>query len=383
MLIFGQRHLRHVLTKYVQHYNQRRPHQALNLSPPHPPAPVIDLAEQRRIRPKTDPRRTDQRVRTSRIDPQQAAGHRRYGVLSPYTIQLRAEAAAKIDDSEFKGCGTRSAVTLIGNPAPAAMLSRMINWPEHDASLAELLEMLTSPDPVVRDDQAYTVLVTGVRRGELDERLGELGDRLVAMFGHPEIQARAFAPVILAAVVHRDAEAGGLDDGTVRRWRAAFAGWWPAESDVRGWGGALGWLHAVAHGADLAGAFGASPRSSAADLAELLRVIARRFVAATGYQYAHLEEDRVARAMIRILARPELTAEDATGWLSIVDDLLATGEPGPLPTPVANTMAVLRALYVMAHRKPLPHRRWVLEGVANRLHVVCADYPSTSELSVR
>jgi transposase InsO family protein len=45
MLIFGQRHLRHVLTKYVQHYNQRRPHRALDLSPPRPPAPVIDLAE--------------------------------------------------------------------------------------------------------------------------------------------------------------------------------------------------------------------------------------------------------------------------------------------------------------------------------------------------
>jgi len=50
MLIFGQRHLRHVLAEYVQHYNQKRPHRALDLSPPRPPAPVIDLAEQRRIR---------------------------------------------------------------------------------------------------------------------------------------------------------------------------------------------------------------------------------------------------------------------------------------------------------------------------------------------
>jgi transposase InsO family protein len=52
MLIFGQRHLRHVLAEYVQHYNERRPHQALNLSPPRPPATVIDLAEQRRIHRK-------------------------------------------------------------------------------------------------------------------------------------------------------------------------------------------------------------------------------------------------------------------------------------------------------------------------------------------
>jgi transposase InsO family protein len=50
MLIFGQRHLRHVLAEYVTHYNESRPHRALNLSPPRPPATVIDLDEQRRIR---------------------------------------------------------------------------------------------------------------------------------------------------------------------------------------------------------------------------------------------------------------------------------------------------------------------------------------------
>ena len=50
MLIFGQRHLRHALAKYVKHYNHSRPHQALDLSPPRPPATVIDPAEQRQIR---------------------------------------------------------------------------------------------------------------------------------------------------------------------------------------------------------------------------------------------------------------------------------------------------------------------------------------------
>ena len=51
MLTFGQRHLRHILAKYyVKHYNHSRPHQALDLSPPRPPATVIDLAEQRQTR---------------------------------------------------------------------------------------------------------------------------------------------------------------------------------------------------------------------------------------------------------------------------------------------------------------------------------------------
>ena len=40
MLIFGERHLRSVLAQYSQHYNQQRPHRALQLRPPRPQAPV-------------------------------------------------------------------------------------------------------------------------------------------------------------------------------------------------------------------------------------------------------------------------------------------------------------------------------------------------------
>ncbi len=40
MLIFGERHLRHVLAVYTAHYNGRRPHRALRLRPPRPKSPV-------------------------------------------------------------------------------------------------------------------------------------------------------------------------------------------------------------------------------------------------------------------------------------------------------------------------------------------------------
>src|SRR5215210_9121879 len=39
ILIFGERHLRHVLTRYAAHYNHRRPHRALQLRPPRPDHP--------------------------------------------------------------------------------------------------------------------------------------------------------------------------------------------------------------------------------------------------------------------------------------------------------------------------------------------------------
>ncbi len=40
-LVLGRRHLEAVLREYVEHYNAHRPHRALDLRPPPPPAPHL------------------------------------------------------------------------------------------------------------------------------------------------------------------------------------------------------------------------------------------------------------------------------------------------------------------------------------------------------
>ena len=47
MLIFGERHLRVVMTEYEAHYNGRRPHRSRELRPPRPHHPVADLSRER------------------------------------------------------------------------------------------------------------------------------------------------------------------------------------------------------------------------------------------------------------------------------------------------------------------------------------------------
>jgi putative transposase len=47
ILIFGERHLRLVMTEYEAHYNGRRPHRSLELCPPRPDHPVADLSRER------------------------------------------------------------------------------------------------------------------------------------------------------------------------------------------------------------------------------------------------------------------------------------------------------------------------------------------------
>ena len=204
--------------------------------------------------------------------------------------------------------------------------------------LAELSEALRSPDPVLRDEQAYTLLVGWIPDLRPAERRA-LGDQMAARFGDPEIQARTFAPLILAAIV----EQGDYQPS----WLAAFAQWYPAETDLRGYDPELGWLHAVAHGADLLGAFGLCPQ---VDPAPLLDLAAARLLARTAYVFAHQEDDRLAFAVGRTLTRNELSEADAVRWLDPIATEFAAGEPGPVPPFASNTMRTLRVLYLMADR---------------------------------
>jgi hypothetical protein len=47
MLIFGQRHLRTILARYVAHYNGRRLHRSRQLQPPRPDHLATDLSQGR------------------------------------------------------------------------------------------------------------------------------------------------------------------------------------------------------------------------------------------------------------------------------------------------------------------------------------------------
>ncbi|WP_051366376.1 DUF2785 domain-containing protein [Hamadaea tsunoensis] len=236
-----------------------------------------------------------------------------------------------------------------------------------DTELDDLVRKLTDPDPAVRDGYAYSRLWKLITDGELDGRIEPLGDAAAAHFDHPEVQARTFAPLVVALAVER----GLAGPAATLRWKDAFLAWWPAEQDIRGWDERLGWLHAIAHGADLAGTLGASPD---VDPVEILTAIGERVVAPTTYQYAHQEDDRVAQAIRTCLERPELSEADATAWLAPVDRLFATGKPGPVPTPVANTFAVLKATYVMVNGRDLALGKSVTDAIRDRLHTAYSAY---------
>ena len=226
-----------------------------------------------------------------------------------------------------------------------AMLDADLPWPggqPGDGLLAELSQALRSPDPVLRDEQALTLLTRWIPElgGEQRRRLG---DEMAARFTGQEIQARSVAALVLAAIV----EHGDFDPS----WLAAFTAWYPAETDLRGHDPVLGWLHAVAHGADLLGTFGGS---RLVDPAPLLDLAAARLLASTSYVFACQEDDRLGYAIAQVLTREELSPDQSVDWLGPVSADFAAGQPGPVPPHASNTMRTLRVLYLLADRGVRP-----------------------------
>ncbi|MFJ3788696.1 DUF2785 domain-containing protein [Kitasatospora sp. NPDC090091] len=237
-----------------------------------------------------------------------------------------------------------------------------------DALVGELSHALADPDPLVRDGAACTVLATWIERGVVDRpRRLALGDEMAARFGHPEVQARTFAPLVLDMIVAQ---------GDVRpAWVDAFARWYPAEQDLRGHDEKLGWLHAAAHGADLLARLGCHPE---VDPVRMLELAAARLTAPTDHVFDQLEDDRLARAIGRVLTRTDLGERAATAWLEPVAARYGADRiTVPVPAGLTNCLRTLRLLYIMADRGVRPnsesapqaihHREAVKAGVADVL----------------
>lgn len=234
-----------------------------------------------------------------------------------------------------------------------------------DPAIDLLLLDLASPDPRVRDDTALPTLADAALGGALThDQLERVGDVLAARLDHPDVWARSFASLALGVL----ADAGITRPG----WVDAVCRWYPAETDLRGHDPDLGWLHAVAHGAD---ALGAWARARSADPQRLLATLVARLLSPTDTVWRDQEDDRVAYAVATVLTDPALDEVAATRWLEPVAAVLTVGEPGPVPAQVSNTLRTLRSLTVALEHEvvvrgeptTVPHRDSVRRALAAAL----------------
>ena len=214
-----------------------------------------------------------------------------------------------------------------------------------DPKLSALVDDLRSPDPLVRDTGAYGSLAALQREGALDDHLVELGDRAVELLADDEVQARSFGALLLALVADRDNVTGRATDDAVRRWLDGLTRWYAAEPDTRGYDARLGWLHAVAHGADAVGELAGSPRLGRDDLVGLLGLLVRRATAPTPTYWVQNEDDRVAVAVMAVLRRDLLTPDDVRAAVDALARAWRDSE-GPVSAEADNAVRLARTLHL-------------------------------------
>lgn len=197
--------------------------------------------------------------------------------------------------------------------------------PEGQRAASLLLEMdalLSSPDPVLRDEVAYGAaerwllrekrltpaevrLVMAQWTSNLDRGLGEAGTDTV--FG------RSFSALCLSLAAALDLTTPFLEPGDVQALFDRLLDYLARERDLRGFEAGRGWMHSVAHTADALKFLVRSPRLPAGGDVRLLAAV-RAKLEASDAVFAWGENDRVALALHSAVRRADADPAAFDAW---------------------------------------------------------------------
>lgn len=235
------------------------------------------------------------------------------------------------------------------------------------ALVPELVAYLGSPDPVRRDNIGYEVLATWIDKRVLTgPEVAALAQQLLPGLQDKSVFRRSFSILVLAAVVRRDAQEPALTDEQRRAILAEAHAHAQREDDLRGHIGALGWVHASAHSADLHAQLAKLKLFTDDDRATMLDSIAGFAVRRHGAILHHGEDARFAVAVIAAVKRG-ITKPALEAWLEKIIAPLKE-KPSPvfdLPKYAAqrNARNLLFSLFVQVSlaKEPTPGEQMLLE----------------------
>jgi hypothetical protein len=186
----------------------------------------------------------------------------------------------------------------------------------------ELIEMLGSRDPELRDETAYSTLTAWIYQTRVIEppALRQVLDRLLVNLkdgvgerGTDRIFRRSFSALVLSVVVARDNAAPFLTPEEFRRVHDGAVAYLAAEQDVRGYDPAVGWMHSAAHTADLVKFIARSRFLGPAEQPRLLDAITRKLTTAEAV-FTHGEDERFARAVLSVVNRADFDRAAFSAW---------------------------------------------------------------------
>ncbi len=223
-------------------------------------------------------------------------------------------ATANLALAQVPDCGDNDAALAYWRPIAAQ------NTPANVDSLAvALLQCLSSPNAELRDEIAYGLMTTWLRSKSLSpERqlflVQQLSTNLASRGTETSLQ-RSFSALILSELLRADALKAFMTDAQRDVLLHTSSAALSEEDDYRGWDETLGWVHPIAHMADVMWRFALHPALNETQAQEILQAVGNK--AAVSEAFYHFNEgDRLARPITILLRREAASPEEFTEWLA-------------------------------------------------------------------
>ena len=196
--------------------------------------------------------------------------------------------------------------------------------PDRHAAALQLAACLGNPDPKVRDTLAFEALAAAMRSNLLESRtLSQLRHDLLAQLTTPNGSALlvSFSALTLAEVARTDRLKPWMTDGERQELIDAATAFLGGVTDYRAFSDELGFVHAVAHGADFALQLALNPAITKPQLDRLLPAIALQIAPRDpSVAYWAAEPDRLSRVVLFIAQRKLHSDAEWKAWFATVMD---------------------------------------------------------------
>ncbi|MCU0498814.1 MAG: DUF2785 domain-containing protein [Anaerolineae bacterium] len=225
----------------------------------------------------------------------------------------------------------------------------------------QLLQMIGSPDPVLRDEIAYLVFARWIVRDQHygAAELRALIDTLTANLRYfirdidtDTVLLRSFSALILSLIAYYDVQAPFLTVEELQSLLDHALTYLAEERDLRGYVDGIAWIHATAHTADLLKFLARNPKTGEAEHLRILNAIADKLLGPWRYVYVHDEDERLVMVVHDLLKRETLHHVVIIGWLERLREwkgAIPLGGPfdPAIHAPYMNTKNFVRSLYLM------------------------------------
>ena len=183
----------------------------------------------------------------------------------------------------------------------------------------QLIECLSETNPDIRDGVAYQALYTWLRAGELtvESRNIILTKILKGLDTLAEDNAGVKLPfyaLVLAELVRADRVESYLTEGQRQKVVATTENYIKGIVDFRGFEEGVGWRHAVAHASDIVLQMALNKNINSNQLKQLLSALTLKINPEQEHFYQYGEPERLARAVVYLMVRDEISLEYWTGW---------------------------------------------------------------------